>query len=261
MRAIGFEPTDHALRQHRDHQDEQTALDEQPALGPGLRHQALGIHDHNGAEDRPHERAAAAHGHPNHHLNGEGNSHVLRRNDAGLHGEQRPANAGQTTGNGKHDGLEQGGIEAGEAQPWFVITNGDQHIAEAAPHHPAHKQPSQKHQHAGEPEEVPLHLWGPHHLTKQLGHIGFEAIGAIDQLLLPVEEVEKHQQRSLGEDREVDPLDAVAEHHVPQQRSQQCWHQPDGNQREQRVVKRLPEKRQLINAVQAEELRDAVRLA
>ena len=184
----------------------------------------------------------------------------MRRNDAGLHGEQRPANAGQTTSNGKDDGLKQRGVEAGETQPRLVIANRDQHITEAAPHHPAHKQPSQKHQHAGHPKEEPLHLWRPHHLTKQLGHIGFEAVGAVDQLLLAVEEVEKHQQRSLGEDREVDPLDAIAEHHVPQQRSQERWHQPDGNQREQWVVKRFPEKRQPINAVQTEELRNAIGL-
>ena len=65
-----------------------------------------------------------------------------------------------------------------------------------------------------------------------MGRVGFEAVGAVDQLLLAIEEVEKHQQGRLGEDREVDPLDAVAEHQVAEQACHQRRNHPDGEKGE-----------------------------
>ena len=67
-----------------------------------------------------------------------------------------------------------------------------------------------------------------------MGRVGLKAIGAVDQLLLAIEEVKKHQQGRLGEDREVDPLDAVAEHQVAEQACHQGRNHPDREKGEDR---------------------------
>ena len=153
----------------------------------------------------------------------------MRRNDPRLHSEESTANPRQSPRDCEHDRLEQGGIETGETQPWLVITNGDQHIAETPPDHPAHEDPGQDDHHGGEPEEAALHLRRTHHLTEQLGHIRLKTVGAIDQLLLAIEEVEEHQQCCLGQNREIDPLNPVAKYKIAEHGRQKRRDQPDRN--------------------------------
>ena len=182
----------------------------------------------------------------------------MGRDDPGLHRVERPPNASQTTCDREDDRLEEGRIKPRKAQPRFVIANGDQDIAEATAHHPTHKNPSRDHHQRGEPEEAALHLRRSHHLSKQLGHIGLETVGAVDQFLLAVEEVEKDQQGRLGQDREVDPFDAVAKHQVAEYGRQNGRDQPDRHQGEQGRMEGLPKRRKLLHAIEAEELRNAI---
>ncbi len=233
-------------------------MDEQPTLGKSFTHQAFGVVDHHSAEDRANQRSPSADGHPDHHFDRKRNRHVLRRNDARLHGVKRSADPSQTTSNREDNRLEQRWVVAGKPQPRFVIADGDQHVTEAAPHHPTQKQPGQDHHHRSEPKETALHLRRAHHLTEQFGDIRLQTVGAIDQLLLAIEEVEKHQQGGLGEDREVDPLDPVTEHQVAEHSGQHGRNQPDRHQGEQRRMEGQPERRQLIHAVEAKKFRDAV---
>ena len=175
-----------------------------------------------------------------------------------MDGIERPANTGQTTGDGEHKGLEQGWVVSGKAQARFIVTNGDQHIAETTAHDPAQERPCRDHQDGRQPEEKALHLRRSDHLSEQLGDVGFQAIGAVDQLLLAVEEVEEHQQRRLGENREIHPLDPVAEDEVAQNGSQQRRDQPDGDQGEQGGMERLPEGGKSIHAIEPEKFRNSV---
>ena len=134
----------------------------------------------------------------------------MGRHNAGLHGVEGTAHASHGTGNCKHQGFVSRGVVAGEAQARLVIADGDQGIAKATTGEPAAEQPRSHHQHHSEPEKVALHGITAHQLPKDPGGISFEAIGAINQLLLAIKKVEKDQQGRLGKNRKVDPLDAVA---------------------------------------------------
>ena len=158
----------------------------------------------------------------------------MGRHNARLHGVQGAADAGQSTGNGEHHRLVGRGVVTGEAQPRLVVANGHQCITKTTARKPTTEEPGRDHKDHREPEQVALHDITAHQLTEEAGGIGLKAVGAVDQLLLAVEEVEKHQQGRLGEDREVNPLDAVAKHQVAEHARHQGWDHPDGKEGEQR---------------------------
>ena len=257
--SIPAEPANHPFWQRSHHKDEETPLDEQPALGQRLTDQTFGVSDRNGSENGANQGAPTANRNPDHHLNREGHRHVLRRDDPGLNRVKSSTDASKAAGNRKHNGFKQRWVVPGEAQPRLVISNRDQHITKTPTHDPAKKQPNQDHHDRGEPIKPPLHLCWSHLLTEELGHIGGQTIGAIDQLLLAVEEIEKNKQGRLGQDREVDPLDPVAEDQIAEHRSQGGRDEPDRDQGEQWWMERLPERGETVNAIKPKKLWNAVR--
>ena len=70
--------------------------------------------------------------------------------------------------------------------------------------------------------------------------------------------MEEDHQSSLGDDREIHPLDAVSEDQPTHHTCYRCGNHPEGNQRKDRRPEGLPEEGKLGDAIVLEELGNAI---
>jgi hypothetical protein len=103
-----------------------------------------------------------------------------------------------------------------------------------------------------------LHISRAHQHAKQFSRACFQAIGAIDKLLLAVKEVVKDHQSRLGDDREIHTLNAVPENQIPNQPSDNGWNQPDKYQCGNWRPEWLPKEWELVNPIVFKEFGDTV---
>ena len=81
-----------------------------------------------------------------------------------------------------------------------------------------------------------------------------QAVGAVEEFLLAVEEVEENDGGSLGEDGEVDAANAVAEDEVAEEGSEEGGEQDDGEGGEGEEAEGGPEPGQFLDAVEPHEV-------
>ena len=190
--------------------DEQPAEHEQP-VG---RQQAggeigLGVVDHEGAEHRAGERAAAADRDPDHRLDRIGRREFARIDDADLRHIERAGNARHAGRQREHEQLVVLDAIAEEARARFGVAHRDQHLAEFGGDDRAADQEAERQRDAGDHQQRVARGLGLHVEAEDVLEVGQAVIAAEAEIVAEEAEQQRIGHR-LRDDREIDAGDAAS---------------------------------------------------
>src|SRR6478735_629119 len=242
-----------AIGQGEGHDDEQRAQEEQPQVRRSGREVALGAVDDERANHRAHQRAATADGDPDDGFNRVGGLHLARVDDADLRNVESPGYPAQKGGQRPGEPLVGERVVARKARFWLVVAHRAHHDTELALGEVLGQEIE-----AGEDadaDDVQDHLGRrlADRIAVQVLEIG-QAVVAAEARLVAEEQEHGGERQRLGDDREVDALDARAERQIPEETAEDPWHDHAHGQREPEVVEAVPVRRQLLPIEEHHEL-------
>jgi hypothetical protein len=212
---------DQALRQHQRDDDEQQAEEEQPVFGEADGEPALGQIDHEGADDRPDQRAAPADGHPDGDFDGVAGliSDGLMMPTCGTYSAPAmPHSTAETT-----QMLVPERVVADEHDAVFGVADGGEHAAELRLDQPGGQVNASAR--AVRPNST-SRVWRGDVVAEDALEVG-EAVVAAEAGLVAEEQQHRGVGQRLGDDREIHALDPRAEGEVAEHEGHQRRHRHD----------------------------------
>src|SRR5262249_30945417 len=195
-----------------------------------------------------------AHGAGDEHPEGGQHADRSRGDDADLAYVERAGDAGKKGGEGEEEGVEGGGGVAGEEPPRLAVADGYQHLPRRRVDDVATEQIRPAQAERGDHVEPSLRR-GLVEGKAEHGLESGESVGAAQVHRVPVEGEPGAEGEGLGDDREIHAADPAPEGEEAEDESDHARYDNDGEQREGRAVERLPEERQLGDAVPDHEVR------
>ena len=225
---------DDAARHQQGGADEQAAQHEQPIRRQNAGGEiGLGVVDHEGAEHRAGERAAAADRDPDHGLDRVAGREFARIDDADLRHVERAGNARHAGRQREHEQLVGLDPVAEEAGARFGVADRHQHLAEFRGDDGAADQKTDRQRQARDHQQRVARRLRLHVEAEDVLEIGEAVIAAEAEIVAEEAEQQRVGQR-LRDDREIDAGDAAAEREPAEHEGEHARHQHHHQRRHRR---------------------------
>ncbi|EGE57973.1 hypothetical protein RHECNPAF_3500022 [Rhizobium etli CNPAF512] len=236
---------DHALRQEQRDGDKEAAERKQPELREEAGEDRLAAIDEDRADDRPDQRASPADRRPDDDFDRVGGREFARIDDADLRNVERAGYACHHRRDNEGEEFEMLDAVAKEARAAFGITHADQHFAEFRAHDRRGDCQRQRQEDRGRGKEAGARAVRLNVEAEDILEVGHAVIAAEPHVVTE----EGQQQRighRLGDNREVNAVDARAEGEPAEDEGEQARYGEHHQRREPELVEAVPEPGQFL---------------